>query len=163
VKEPRPSSCQLYAGGHRGSKQVVPSAARGAEPRLHFRPHLENVFDACVGSLSAHLLGLYLTAPGCLFLTAHDHAPSGHSRVRRFGVYPCRPTPRGLPSSLSQLRAAEESKLPRSHSWREGSHVPHQSPDQGHAASMPDAMWAVDRYPPHCSRSNEIPPGFDVA
>src|SRR4029450_3335155 len=26
-----------------------------------------------------------------------------------------------------------------------GSHVPYQSPDQGHAASMPDAVWAVHR------------------
>src|SRR5436853_181614 len=43
-----------------------------------------------------------------------------------------------------------------------GSHVPHPSPDQGHAASMPDAMWAVHRLLPHCSRVNEIPPGFDV-
>jgi len=30
-------------------------------------------------------------------------------------------------------------------SWRNGSHVPHRSPEQGHAAFMPDAVWAVDR------------------
>jgi hypothetical protein len=140
-----------------------PSVCLGAEPRLQFRHHLENVFDACIGSLSAHLLGPHLTTHGCLFLTAHDHALSDHSRVRWFEACACTPTPRGRPSSLSQFRTAEESELPRSRSWRRGSHVPHQSPEYGHAASMPDAMWAVHRLPPRSSRVNETPPGFDVA
>jgi hypothetical protein len=29
-----------------------------------------------------------------------------------------------------------------------GSHVPHKSLNQGHAALMPDAIWVVNRYPP---------------
>jgi hypothetical protein len=33
-----------------------------------------------------------------------------------------------------------------------GSYVPHQSPDQDHAALMPDASWTVDRFPPTLSR-----------
>ena len=43
-----------------------------------------------------------------------------------------------------------------------GFHVPHQSPEHGHATSMPDAVWAVGRLPPHSSRGNETPPGSDV-
>ena len=39
-----------------------------------------------------------------------------------------------------------------------GSHVPHKSLKQGHAAFMPDAIWAVDRYLPDFSRANETPP-----
>ena len=39
-----------------------------------------------------------------------------------------------------------------------GSHVPHKSLNQGHAASMPDAIWAVSRYLPDLSRVNETPP-----
>ena len=36
-----------------------------------------------------------------------------------------------------------------------GSHVPHKSLDRVLAAFMPDAAWAVDRYPPDCSRVND--------
>ena len=39
-----------------------------------------------------------------------------------------------------------------------GSHVPHKSLKQGHAAFMPDAIWAVDRYLPDFSRANETHP-----
>ncbi len=39
-----------------------------------------------------------------------------------------------------------------------GSHVPHKSLKQGHAAFMPDAIWAVDRYLPDFSRANEAHP-----
>jgi hypothetical protein len=39
-----------------------------------------------------------------------------------------------------------------------GSHVPHKSLKQGHAAFMPDAIWAVDRYLPDLSRANEAHP-----
>ena len=39
-----------------------------------------------------------------------------------------------------------------------GSHVPHKSLNQGHAAFMPDAVWAVGRYLPDLSRANETHP-----
>ena len=39
-----------------------------------------------------------------------------------------------------------------------GSHVPHKSLKQGHAAFMPDAIWAIDRYLPDFSRANEAHP-----
>jgi len=39
-----------------------------------------------------------------------------------------------------------------------GSHVPHRSLDQVHAAFMPGAAWAVSRYPPDLSRVNDYPP-----
>ncbi len=39
-----------------------------------------------------------------------------------------------------------------------GSHVPHQSLDQGHATCTPDAAWAVSRFRPDSSRKNEQPP-----
>ena len=38
-----------------------------------------------------------------------------------------------------------------------GSHVPHKSLDQAHAAFMPDAAWAVSRSLPDCSRDNDYP------
>ena len=45
-----------------------------------------------------------------------------------------------------------------------GSCVPYRSLSQGHAASMPDAGWAVGRTPPNpCSRDRSPDPGFDVA
>jgi hypothetical protein len=45
-----------------------------------------------------------------------------------------------------------------------GSCVPYRSLSQGHAASMPDAGWAVGRTPPNpCSRDRSSDPGFDVA
>ena len=43
-----------------------------------------------------------------------------------------------------------------------GSHVPHISLNSGHAAFMPDAIWAVSRCLPDSSRVNDSPPGFDV-
>ncbi len=36
-----------------------------------------------------------------------------------------------------------------------GSHVPHESLDQVHAVLMPDAVWAVNRFPPNLSRVND--------
>jgi hypothetical protein len=39
-----------------------------------------------------------------------------------------------------------------------GSHVPHTSLNQGHAACMPDAIWAVNRSLPASSRVNDSPP-----
>ena len=38
------------------------------------------------------------------------------------------------------------------------SHVPHKSLVQVHAAFMPDATWAVCRFPPDLSRVNDYPP-----
>jgi hypothetical protein len=35
-----------------------------------------------------------------------------------------------------------------------GSHVPHKSLNQAHAAFMPDAAWAVCRSPPDSSQVN---------
>ena len=43
-----------------------------------------------------------------------------------------------------------------------GSYVPYQSLDQGHAALMPDASWAVNRFPPNLVPGQPLPPGFDV-
>jgi len=39
-----------------------------------------------------------------------------------------------------------------------GSHVPHKSPSQARAASMPDAVWPVGRHPPDSSRDRKEPP-----
>jgi hypothetical protein len=39
-----------------------------------------------------------------------------------------------------------------------GSHVPHRSPDQARAASMPDTTWPVSRHPPGSSRSSGSAP-----
>jgi hypothetical protein len=39
-----------------------------------------------------------------------------------------------------------------------GSHVPHESPDHAHAASMPDATRAVSRLLSGFSRINDFPP-----
>ncbi len=39
-----------------------------------------------------------------------------------------------------------------------GSYVPYQSLDQSHAAFMPDAGWAVIRFPPTLSRANHSLP-----
>jgi len=39
-----------------------------------------------------------------------------HSRRRWFGTCPCRPVPRGLPSSVKQLRTTQPFGLSRS--WR---------------------------------------------
>ena len=36
--------------------------------------------------------------------------------------------------------------------------VPHESPDQAHATSMPDVVWPVGRYPPDSSRGNITSP-----
>jgi hypothetical protein len=38
-----------------------------------------------------------------------------------------------------------------------GSHVPHESLNQVHAVLMPDAIWAVNRFPPDLSRVNDSP------
>jgi hypothetical protein len=43
-----------------------------------------------------------------------------------------------------------------------GSHVPHESLVQVHAACMPDAAWAVSGFPPDSSRNRRLNPGFDV-
>jgi len=43
-----------------------------------------------------------------------------------------------------------------------GSHVPHESLDQVHAAFMPDAAWAVGRFLPDLSRNRLANPGFDA-
>src|SRR5215467_10857465 len=40
---------------------------------------------------------------------------------------------------------------------RTGSHVPHQSLNQVHAAFMPETIRAVSRLPPDLSRSSEFP------
>src|SRR5882724_6596146 len=47
-----------------------------------------------------------------------------HSRRRRFGTCPCRPVPRGLPSSVKQLRTTQPFGL--SHSWHTIIGVPRQ-------------------------------------
>ena len=39
-----------------------------------------------------------------------------------------------------------------------GSHVPHKSLSQVHAALMPDAVWTVNRHLPDLSRVNDYPP-----
>jgi hypothetical protein len=39
-----------------------------------------------------------------------------------------------------------------------GSHVPHRSPDQARATSMPETTWAVDGYPPGSSRAIHADP-----
>ena len=38
-----------------------------------------------------------------------------------------------------------------------GSHVPHKSLYQVHAAFMPDTIWAVNRFPPDLSQVNDYP------
>jgi hypothetical protein len=42
-----------------------------------------------------------------------------------------------------------------------GSHVPHRSLNQDHAASMPATIWAVSRFPPNFVPGQGNRPGFD--
>ena len=42
-----------------------------------------------------------------------------------------------------------------------GSHVPHKSLNQDHAAFMPATVWAVSRFPPDSVPGHGIEPGFD--
>ena len=65
----------LVPTGHRvPSRQYTgfPSTSLGVGSRPQFRHHLK-IFDACVGSLSAHLRDPHLTYPVCLFLNAHHY------------------------------------------------------------------------------------------
>jgi len=120
MQKPRPSSCHLYAGGRLGSKQVSPKLILNQTKKLSFdlvftvsTPHQ---WFACT-----HLLDPYLprsfavTFPSTLTTMAFDH-----SSLRWFEACSCKPAPRGLPSSLAQLRAAigELFYYTYVHSWR---------------------------------------------
>ena len=84
-------------------------------------------------------------------------------------VRPCAPhrysTPRGfsrLELSLPRTTAGPTAPLAARGRGTTGSHVPHQSPDQARATSMPDTAWPVSRHPPGSSRADMARPGFDV-
>jgi hypothetical protein len=80
-------------------------------------------------------------------------------------VRPCAPhqysTPRGSAAWSSPFHERPQATAaPLAARRREttGSHVPHQSPDQARATSMPETTWAVLGYPPGSSRAIQADP-----
>ena len=84
---------------------------------------------------------LYLSLVHNLRISHHGRASSSKPTTPIAGR-----VPRGQPSSFRVT----------------GSPVPHQSPSQARAAFMPDAVWAVSRCLPDCSRERNPTLGFDV-
>ena len=80
-------------------------------------------------------------------------------------VRPCAPhrysTPRGSAawsSPFHERPQATTAPLAAREHGTTGSHVPHQSPGQAHAISMPDTTWPVSRHPPGSSRAISASP-----
>ena len=101
TQEPEPSSRRLYAGHHRGRKQVSPRL----RPRLTTAPGLGDVPTlstphrrfTCVRLLGSHLTSSWLAFSGTLTTRTFDPCS-----FRCFGTRSCNPIPRDLPSSLTQ-------------------------------------------------------------
>ena len=84
----------------------------------------------------------------------NDDAPSVQFHYRTFSptTSASAPVPR-----IGTLTLAEAVRLGFSlHIGTTGSYVPYQSLDQDHAAFMPEASWAVDRFAPNLSRGIEV-------
>jgi hypothetical protein len=60
--------------------------------------------------------------------------------------------------SLPTTTAGQNRSTGRRKRRTTGSHVPHQSPDQARATSMPETTWAVLGYPPGSSRTIQASP-----
>jgi len=87
-------------------------------------------------------------------LKLNDVAPSLQSRYRTFITTTRDSAPAPRFGTLTLTGRPLES-LP----WHRcaGSHVPHKSLNRVHAAFVPDADWAVNRYPPDLSQINDSP------
>jgi hypothetical protein len=87
-------------------------------------------------------------------LKLNDVAPSLQSRYRTFLTTTRDSAPAPRFGTLTLTGRPLES-LP----WHRcaGSHVPHKSLNRVHAAFVPDADWAVNRYPPDLSQINDSP------
>ena len=84
----------------------------------------------------------------------NDDAPSVQSHYGTFNPITSvsAPVPR-----ISSLALADAVRLSFSlHIGTTGSYVPYQSLDQDHAAFMPEASWAVDRFAPNLARGTEV-------
>ena len=84
----------------------------------------------------------------------NDDAPSVQFHYRTFDptTSVSAPVPR-----IGTLALADAVRLGFSlHIGTTGSYVPYQSLDQDHAAFMPEASWAVDRFAPNLARGIEV-------
>ena len=84
----------------------------------------------------------------------NDDAPSVQPYYRTFNPTTSisAPVPR-----IGTLALADAVRLGFSlHIGTTGSYVPYQSLDQDHAAFMPEASWAVDRFAPNLARGIEV-------
>ena len=84
----------------------------------------------------------------------NDDAPSVQSHYGTFNptTSVSAPVPR-----ISTLALADAVRLGFSlRIGTTGSYVPYQSLDQDHAAFMPEASWAVDRFAPNLARGTEV-------
>jgi hypothetical protein len=81
-------------------------------------------------------------------------------------VRPCAPHQYSTPSRFLPLEALPATQRPQATTaplaargrGTTGSHVPHRSPDQARATSMPETTWAVLGYPPGSSRTMQASP-----